>query len=510
MFKRNKKSARNQATIGEIRSRLAISCTSWTLRFTVILILLALCHIVSAADFISGHQYTFSSTYNENYVHQWSTSAGSYQENDKNTFTWIAPIVNTSTDVTISLSVIDKSCSCHSTNSRTITVLPLKETILDTKALSNSTNSTIIENATKIENTIDKNTTENIAGKAAAATPIDNITSVDNATSAQAKQASSQIEAYEYTYEKIGTNSENNTTSTPAKETVLPQVDATQKALAQPDTQSEINKTTTLDFGDDIKVELVPQKIHLLLNYLIINKTDEVSNGPHSAASQADTVAVQTKLGANQSNESIDKMPVAMNESGLATSQPESVLNQTAAGQTKLGANESNESIDQMPVATMNSGFATSQPDAVLNQTTLGDNQSDQSKGQTPAVEIKPELIASQSSTVSTQPNIETNQSTKSEDKTPAVEIMPLLPAVQPITSSNQTETVASQPVKSEGQTPVEETKPTIQDNQPSAVQAQQDNGASTPDTSVEQTPVVESMPAAPVSQPSADLNQTK
>ncbi|MGD0955028.1 MAG: hypothetical protein ABR985_22030, partial [Methanotrichaceae archaeon] len=213
----------------------------------------------------------------------------------------------------------------------------------------------------------------------------------------------SKIGAYEYEYKQINTNSENNTTSTPAKKPVPPQ-EATKKAETQTDTQSENDKTTILKFGDDIKVELVLQKTNLLTDYLVINKSDDISNKPNSETNQPDPAKGQT-LGANQSNDSIEQIPAAINKSSLATNHP----------------------------------------DAVSNQTTLSDNQSDQSKGQTPNIEIKPELSINQSNTASNQPNIETNESAKPKDQTPAVEIMPALPGVQPGAASNQTEPGASQ-----------------------------------------------------------------
>ena len=283
----------------------------------------------------------------------------------------------------------------------------------------------------------------------------------NNTTPIREKQEfPSKIGAYEYEYKQINTNSENNTTSTPAKKPVPPQ-EATKKAETQTDTQSENDKPTILKFGDDIKVELVLQKTHLLTDYLVINKSDDISNKPNSETNQPDPAKGQT-LGANQSNDSIEQIPAAINKSSLATNQP----------------------------------------DAVSNQTTLSDNQSDQSKSQTPNIEIKPELNINQSNTASNQPNIETNQSIKPKDQTPAVEIMPALPAVQPGAASNQTEPGASQSDKPKDQTPVIETKPTIQANQPNTIPAQSDNGVSTPDTLIDQTPVVESKPVVPASQP--------
>ena len=283
----------------------------------------------------------------------------------------------------------------------------------------------------------------------------------NNTTPIREKQEfPSKIGAYEYEYKQINTNSENNTTSTPAKKPVPPQ-EATKKAETQTDTQSENDKPTILKFGDDIKVELVLQKTHLLTDYLVINKSDDISNKPNSETNQPDPAKGQT-LGANQSNESIEQIPAAINKSSLATNHP----------------------------------------DAVSNQTTLSDNQSDQSKSQTPNIEIKPELNINQSNTASNQPNIETNQSIKPKDQTPAVEIMPAFPAIQPSAASNQTEAGASQSDKPKDQTPVIETKPTIQANQPNTVPAQSDNGVGTPDTSIDQTPVVENKPDVPASQP--------
>lgn len=476
MYEFNKKYPNHQMCQIYLRKTTGLSVIStstfWIAATFIALFILITCETCFATDFFSGNQYTFNTDYNENYIYQWSTSNGHNQEIDRSTLDWIAPDVNSPTDVTISVSVIDRTCECRSTFSKTINVLPLAETKLDTKALSNSTNSTIIENTTEklnylmrsitenITGVSNKNTTENIAGniteKSATTTLSDNTTSADNATLAQAKQATG---AFGYTYEQIGMNSEN-TTSTPAKEEVPQQIKATQKALGEPDTQSENNKTITLQFGDDIKVELVSQKVHLLDNYLVINKSDDITNKLYSAASEPDP----------------------------------------ATGQTELAANQSNESIDQTPVATNNSVLAIKQSD-VLNQTTLSDNKSDQSKGQTPAIEIKPESIANQSNTASNQPSIESNQSAEPKDQTPEAETMPASPTVQSITASNQTETT-SQLANPKDNTQMVETERTIQANQPDTVQANQDNGASTPDAPIGQTPVVEGAPAEPASQP--------
>jgi hypothetical protein len=95
----------------------------------------------SATNYISGDQYTFSTPYSENYIYKWSASAGNYQENDKSAFDWKAPDVNSSTEVTISVLLTDKTCSCQSMDSKTVTVLPNEETKLSIKSLSNSTNS---------------------------------------------------------------------------------------------------------------------------------------------------------------------------------------------------------------------------------------------------------------------------------------------------------------------------------------------------------------------------------
>jgi len=117
-----------------------------------------LCPTSFATDFYSGHQYTFSFTYNENYIYQWSASTGNYQENDKNTFAWTAPEVKTPTEVPISLLVIDKTCSCHSNSNTIITVLPREEIKLKTESSSNSTNSTPINDSIKLPQILSNNT----------------------------------------------------------------------------------------------------------------------------------------------------------------------------------------------------------------------------------------------------------------------------------------------------------------------------------------------------------------
>ena len=100
-----------------------------------------------STNYISGHEYVFNFDYNENYIYQWNASSGDYQENDTNTIAWRAPEVNAPTEVTISVLVTDKTCSCQSIDSKMVTVLPNEETKTN---LSNSTNSTKFDNNTKI------------------------------------------------------------------------------------------------------------------------------------------------------------------------------------------------------------------------------------------------------------------------------------------------------------------------------------------------------------------------
>jgi hypothetical protein len=118
--------------------------------FSIFIIMLfsSLCLTGVSTSYVSGHEYEFNFDYNENYIYQWSVSSGDYQENDKNTFTWRAPEVNATTEVTISVLITDKTCSCQSMDSKTVTVLPNEETKLSTKSLSNSSDLAISTNST--------------------------------------------------------------------------------------------------------------------------------------------------------------------------------------------------------------------------------------------------------------------------------------------------------------------------------------------------------------------------
>ncbi|MCX6674626.1 MAG: hypothetical protein NTY37_12705 [Methanothrix sp.] len=119
------------------------------MRFKLFLIMLVLILNSSALaiNFYSGNQYKFGDNYNENYICHWDASSGSYQEIDKNTAVWIAPDVNSPTEVALYVSVTDKACGCHSNYNKIITVLPREEIKLEIEATSNSTNSTSINPA---------------------------------------------------------------------------------------------------------------------------------------------------------------------------------------------------------------------------------------------------------------------------------------------------------------------------------------------------------------------------
>jgi hypothetical protein len=174
MRKGNKKCTRSQGPIVWIRSRLHIICTSRILKFIVTLILFSLCPTGFAADFYSGNQYTFSTYYNENYIYQWSASAGDYNENGQDTFSWVAPDVKMPEEISISLSIIDKTCSCHANYYRTITVNPIDETKLNVESISNSTNSTKFNDSIEMIGILSNNTENSTIKK-----PIENYAKLD-------------------------------------------------------------------------------------------------------------------------------------------------------------------------------------------------------------------------------------------------------------------------------------------------------------------------------------------
>lgn len=91
-----------------------------------VLLLQLICSVCVANDFQAGNQYIFNTEYDINYLYDWNASSGYYQENNKNTFVWTAPDVETPTEVTIAVFVTDKTCGCHSNADKVITVLPLE------------------------------------------------------------------------------------------------------------------------------------------------------------------------------------------------------------------------------------------------------------------------------------------------------------------------------------------------------------------------------------------------
>jgi hypothetical protein len=112
------------------------------IKLHIAVLLLLLSSGAFATDYYSNNEYTFSSTYNENYIYKWSASAGSNQESDNSVFAWMAPEVTSPTEVTISVLVTDVSCGCQSTDTKIISVLPNENIKLKTESISNSTNST--------------------------------------------------------------------------------------------------------------------------------------------------------------------------------------------------------------------------------------------------------------------------------------------------------------------------------------------------------------------------------
>ncbi len=115
----------------------------------ITLLPLILFSVCSALDFHSGDQYMFTINANNDggYEYQWSASSGNYNENDKNTFIWAAPIVNVPTEVIISVAVTDIACDCHATLPETITVLPAEKKDTEEKSISNGTNLTQFNNS---------------------------------------------------------------------------------------------------------------------------------------------------------------------------------------------------------------------------------------------------------------------------------------------------------------------------------------------------------------------------
>jgi hypothetical protein len=118
----------------------------WILWIYILMAFLFLCSIVYATDYFSGQQYTFSTTYNEDYIYLWSASDGKYSENDGDTFTWTAPDVKSPGKVTISILVSDKGiCSCNSIDSIQIEILPTSQSKQEANSLSNEINSSRID-----------------------------------------------------------------------------------------------------------------------------------------------------------------------------------------------------------------------------------------------------------------------------------------------------------------------------------------------------------------------------
>lgn len=127
----------------------------------VVLLLLLSCSIASATEYSSGLQYTFSFNYNENYIYKWGATVGSYSEDDRNVFTWTAPDVDAPANVVISVRVLDRRCSCETSDSIEIRVLP-DETEPKPEVAFDITNSSIDEENEEIVLNPGQNYSENI------------------------------------------------------------------------------------------------------------------------------------------------------------------------------------------------------------------------------------------------------------------------------------------------------------------------------------------------------------
>lgn len=131
MHKQNQKYQKPQMRqiISEKTGGLTVGfATSWAFHLMVVLLALLLCSGVAGAYFYSNNHYTFHTIFNANYIYQWSSSAGTYQENDKDAFLWIAPDVDRPTEVTISVKVINRTCLCKTSDSIRIMIRPVEAT----------------------------------------------------------------------------------------------------------------------------------------------------------------------------------------------------------------------------------------------------------------------------------------------------------------------------------------------------------------------------------------------
>lgn len=209
------------------------------------MISLVLCSVCLANEFYGGNEYICNTEYNENYIYEWSASSGSYTENNKNTFAWTAPEVNSPTDVALSVSVVDKRCGCQKNFDTAITVLPSKEIKL--QVLSNDT-----ENSTSIiladNNTFPDPETDNP----------ENITDQANLT-AVAPSPSSKLDDSSATdlVKDSGTTDNTSLTSPGSTSTLIEPETQPAPEQAEKNNSNDAIWTIPLDFGDGTEVDVV-------------------------------------------------------------------------------------------------------------------------------------------------------------------------------------------------------------------------------------------------------------
>ena len=290
MYKENKKCANRQRFPRTIRSHPIEICISWTSWLSLGFLFLFLCSAGAATDFYSGHQYTFNSTFNENYIYQWSASTGNYEENGQDTLAWVAPNVNSPTSVTISLLVIDKTCSCHSNSNTIITVLPLEETKLKTESSSNSTNSTPINDSIKPPQILSNNT-----GNSTVVIPIENDTILDPA-------------------------SESLENVTAPVNLTLDAVSATDSASLD---SSQNDTTTNLDVPENSReLNLAPNEQEINLTTLSQPKSDPNANLDNALAKEQTTTETSSQVDPSQfvadlAEDRVDQSGTTENPSGM-------------------------------------------------------------------------------------------------------------------------------------------------------------------------------------------------
>jgi hypothetical protein len=393
-----------------IRSPLKISVYLLSLA----LLCLFLCSFGDAADFTSSQTYEFSTTCNENYIYQWDASDGDFQENDKCTFTWTAPNTNTLKDITISLSVTDKTCSCRSSNSIIIKVIPYVETKQQTEVSLNNTtpinqnNSSTLEDKT-IESQDPQQIAENNSEDAVNGILIANATLADQAS---IDKNESEFIANE-TIESVS-DANQDVKELPDQKTITensPNNDDFQSDAAG-NTIEEIanyinsklfasgiveeegmtdhmeqnkNRTLTIPMDDDTNVDIVFERSNPMMDttYVAMNETNTDSN----------------EGGLNQisSNDAASSSTTA--EKSLEKNQTDAIAGNTSA-EIILLLNESDES-ELKPMAEENSNNAgllrsiasESEPNDIIEQANAANDQASISDKQSAAVEDLPDYI---------------------------------------------------------------------------------------------------------------------